>query len=79
MTEDSCICNSARLGIGRGNGGMESIESFGPLSEGLAIAPDYGYKRQSTNREAHRAYTQPEGMGYLVRVMFYGRSNFGNF
>ena len=43
------------------------------------IAPDYGYKRRSTNREALRMYTQPEGMGYLVRVMFYGRSNFGNF
>ena len=44
-----------------------------------SIAPDYGYKRRSTNREALRMYTQPEGMGHLVRVMFYGRSNFGNF
>ena len=44
-----------------------------------SIAPDYGYKRRSTNREALHAYTQPEGIGYLVRVMFYGRSNFGNF
>ena len=33
VTEDSCICNSARLGIGGGNGGMDSIESFRPLSE----------------------------------------------
>ena len=44
-----------------------------------SIAPDYGYKRRSTNREVLRVYTQPEGMGYFVQVMFYGRSNFGNF
>ena len=36
-----------------------------------SIAPDYGYKRRSTNREALYAYTQPEGIGYLVRAMFY--------
>ena len=35
VTEDSCICNSARLGIGGGNGGMDSIESFRPPSERL--------------------------------------------
>ena len=29
--------NSARLGIGGGNGGMDSIESFRPPSEGLYI------------------------------------------
>ena len=34
-----------------------------------SIAPDYGYKRRSTNREALYAYTQPEG--YLIRAMFY--------
>ena len=51
-----------------------------PNARYLAVlnAPDYGYKRRSTNREALHRYTQPEGMGYLAQVMFYGRSNFGN-
>ena len=31
-----------------------------------SIAPDYGYKRWSTDSEAPRVYTQPEGIGYLV-------------
>ena len=31
-----------------------------------SLASDYGYKRWSTNREAPHAYTQPEGIGYLV-------------
>ena len=52
----------------------------GPRSKrAMSIAPDYGYKRRSTNREALHACTQPEGIGYLARAMFYGRSNFGNF
>ena len=40
---------------------------------------DYGYKRESTDREAPRAYTQPEGIGYLVGTVCRGRSNFVNF
>ena len=41
-----------------------------------SIAPDYGYKRRSTNRDTLRAYTQPKVIGYHVRALFYGRSNF---
>ena len=44
-----------------------------------SLAPDYGYKRWSTDREAPRAYTQPEGIGYLVGTVCRGRSNFVNF
>ena len=44
-----------------------------------SLAPDYGYKRWSTNREAPRAYTQPEEIGYLVGTVCHGRSNFVNF
>ena len=39
----------------------------------------HGYKRWSTNRKAPHAYTQPEGIRYLARAVFYGRSNFANF
>ena len=34
-----------------------------------SLAPDYGYKRWSTDREAPRAYTQPEGIGYLTETL----------
>ena len=44
-----------------------------------SIAPDCGYKRRSTDREALHAYTQPEGIGYLVRSVFYGQLNYANF
>ena len=44
-----------------------------------SIAPDYGYKRWSTNRDALHAYTPPERIGYLVQAVFYGQSNFVNF
>ena len=44
-----------------------------------SIAPDYGYKKWSTNREALNAYTQPEGIGYLVRAIFYEWSNLQTF
>ena len=44
-----------------------------------SFTPDCGYKRWSTNREALHAYTQPEGIGYLVRGVFYGWLNFANF
>ena len=40
---------------------------------------NYGYKRWSTNREPHRAYTQPVGISYLVGTVCRGRSNFVNF
>ena len=36
------------------------------------IAPDYGYKRWSTDREATLVYTQPEGIGYLVGTVSMG-------
>ena len=42
VTLDSCICNSVRLGIGGGNGGMDPMESFRPLSEGLAVTAGEG-------------------------------------
>ena len=38
------------------------------------IAVDYVYQRWSTNRDPHRAYTQPEGRGYLVGTVCRGRS-----
>ena len=41
-----------------------------------SLAPDYGYKRWSTDREAPRAYTQPEGIGCLVGTVSRGQSNF---
>ena len=44
-----------------------------------SLAPDYGYKRWSTDREAPRAYTQPKEIGYLVGTVCCGRSNFVNF
>ena len=44
-----------------------------------SIALDYGYKRWSTNREPHRAYTRPEWISYLVGTVCCGRSNFVNF
>ena len=44
---------------------------WGMIRAPNVIAPDYGYKRWSTNREACRAYIQPGGIGYLVRVVFY--------
>ena len=44
-----------------------------------SLAPDYGYKRWSTDREAPRAYTQSEGIGYLVGTVCRGWSNFVNF
>ena len=37
-----------------------------------SLAPDYGYKRWSTDREAPCAYTQPEGIGYLVGTALMG-------
>ena len=37
-----------------------------------SLAPDYSYKRWSTDREAPRAYTQPEGIGYLVETVCRG-------
>ena len=40
-----------------------------------SLAPDYGYKRWSTDRETPRAYTQPEGIGYHVGTVSHGRSN----
>ena len=43
-----------------------------------SLAPDYSYKRWSTDREAPRAYTQPEGIDYLVGAVCRGRSNFVN-
>ena len=49
VTEDSCICNSARLGIGGGNGGMDSIESFRPLSEQLAVRAGEGGGERSAS------------------------------
>ena len=45
-------------------------------SQQWSIAPDYSYKTWTTNREAPRAYTQPEGIGYLVGTVSRGRSNF---
>ena len=35
--------------------------------------------KMGTNREAPHAYTQPEGIGYLVGTVSCGRSNFVNF
>ena len=43
-----------------------------------SLALDYGYKRWTTDRGAPRAYTQPEGIGYLVGTVYCGRSNFVN-
>ena len=43
-----------------------------------SLAPDYGYKRWSTNREAPRACMQQEGIGYLVGTVSCGRLNFMN-
>ena len=44
-----------------------------------SLAPDYGYKRWSTDREALRAYTQLKEIGYLIGTVCRGRSNFVNF
>ena len=41
-----------------------------------SLAPDYSYNRWSTNREAPCAYTQPEGIGYLVGTVCRRWSNF---
>ena len=35
---------------------------WGMIHAPNVIAPDYGYKRWSTNREACHAYIQPEGI-----------------
>ena len=40
-----------------------------------SLVPDNSYKKWCTDREAPRAYTQPEGIGYLVRTVCRGRSN----
>ena len=76
----------------RNKGEVENIQWFkvtgykmgrGPCSKHdnsqCSIAPDCGYKRWSTDREAPHACTQPEGMGYLVRAVFYKRSNLRTF
>ena len=44
-----------------------------------SLAPDYGYKRWNTDREAPHAYIQPKEIGYLVGTVCCGRSNFVNF
>ena len=44
-----------------------------------SLAPDYSYRRWSTDREAPHVYTQPEGIGYLVGTVCHGWSNFVNF
>ena len=43
------------------------------------VIPEYGYIRWSTSREAPHVYKQPEGIRYLVRVVFNGWYNFASF
>ena len=48
------------------------------INSQCSLAPDYGYKRWSTDRKAPSVYTQPEGIGYLVGAVCRGWSNFVN-
>ena len=41
-----------------------------------SLAPDYGYKRWSTDKQAPHAYIEPDGIGYHEGTVFHGRSNF---
>ena len=55
---------------------MHTINSYGlqthDNSQCSLSTPDYGYKIWRTDREAPCAYTQPEGIGYLVGTVSHG-------